>query len=99
MTQAAWGKFKQACSSTKEIETLPCPSSSLEVRRVASISPRCLQSCPQLCKPIGAFMTTYNTSRDWEAVKTRGCDYTNELDCAFETAALPECKTIVSMFI
>merc|ERR1711997_420672 len=72
---------------------------SLDVRRAASVSPRCLQMCPQLCKPIGAFLATYKASGDDKAVKARACDYTTDLDCAFEAAAFPECHYLVSRFI
>jgi len=97
-SQAAWGEFKQACSTRKEIRSLPCPSAPLQVRRVASISPQCLEQCPQLCTPIGDFMATYEKSRDLKAVKARGCDYRAELACAFETAAVGECQKVLSRF-
>merc|ERR1712207_22247 len=101
-SQASWVDFKQSCNSQNQLESASeeaCTGASLEVQRVVSVAPQCLETCPQLCTPLNAFMTRYKESGDVNAVKAQACDYTHELDCAFEAGAIGECQKIVSRFI
>merc|ERR1711920_81630 len=74
-----------------------CSQDSPLLATAVEASPKCFETCPQLCEPLDRLISQFITSGDESELKGSICKVKDEFDCVFEPDIFPECEKVLKM--